>query len=212
MSFIFALVFAFCAITAANNDAHAFDSIYKNEKYERIPSFDDMDKEVDRILLGITKQVNSRFDPYGNEIRRHMERVGSVDIMLQVTAREKQYEQVQITRQILQNWKTHMGGEIISVEKRIEAAPKSERERLYIKLDDNLKVVANFYQLMDLWTKANLDILTFLQLSQDEFDPIKPMQGFKNPETQDTFNTLLKKRNKARDNIRAYPSFSQIQY
>ena len=105
-----------------------------------------------------------------------------------------------------------MGGEIIAIEKRIDKYPASEQVRLNLKLEENLKVVAAFYQLMERWLDANYDLLTFLQMSQDEFDPINPARGFKNQDTQETFNHLLQKRNAARDLIRAYPSFADMLY
>lgn len=211
---VIAIVLSFGVLSpkARAFDSNLTDSEYKKENYKSIPPFDSTDKEVDRLLFGITKEINPRFDRYGNEIRRHMARAGSVDVMVQATARKHEYDNVKAAAQILKNWKTHKGGEIIAIEERIATYPQEEQDRLNAKLSDNLKVVADFYNLMDKWIKANLDLLVFLEMSQDEFDPINPEKGFKNEDTQDMFNHLLQKRNHARDMIRAYPPFSDVRY
>ena len=205
-----------CGVISAGQ-VRAFDSNLRGGEenkvdYKKIPSFDSIEKEVDRLLFGITKKINPRFDRYGNEIRRHMARAGSVDVMVQATARKHEYERVKKAAQILEDWKTDKGGEIIGIEERISAYSQEEQNLLNAQLSENLKVVADFYNLMDRWIKANLDMLVFLEMSQDEFDSVNPDKGFKNEDTQDMFNHLLQERNKARDMIRAYPPFAEVRY
>ena len=184
---------------------------YPRVEYKKLPQFKHIDKQIDSLLFGLIVEVNPKFDPYGNEIRRFMVDAGNGGIVTNVKEREDQYNNVLVAQQVLRNWRKDMGKRIAEIERRISREPVYADE-LRSQLIDMLPDIDRFFSVTEKWLDANLDLIEFLRLTGGKYSAKANPDYLSDQESRDTFQKLILRRNKYRDAIRQYPSFRYMEY
>lgn len=206
-------------------DPSAVDDFYQKPNFsysEKIEpdfqpvTFKKMNKPVtieewlDLVVQGILTDVPPEYDYYGYEIRRYMAKIGSDDVYKTQSRLTEEIQNISKARVILDYWNRHLSKYIEHIEQMIETQNASATIRSTYKY--NTGAIQKFQIDIQRWFDANEMFLDFLTKERTSYKFDDGVLKFNNHVELGAFKALIDARNKARDTMNEYHSFSMMAY
>jgi hypothetical protein len=169
-----------------------------------------LEEWLELIVQGILTDVPPEYDYYGYEIRRYMAKIGSEDIYGIEARLAEEAENINNARAIMEHWNRHLMRHIEYIRQEIETQNASATIRSTYKY--NAAVIQKFQIDIQRWFDANEVLLDFLAKERTSYKIADGVLTFNSSAERGVFKALIDARNKARDIMNEYHSFSMMAY
>ncbi len=142
-------------------------------KFLKFPPLNSLGERVDRLILGIEKDIPPEYDHYGYEIRRYMARVGNIKIFSDKDFLEQQIKNVKKARIIGDYWKRKIDKEMMEIEE-ILAKDQDVHLRIRTSYRQNKATIRTFLIVLKSWIDANERLLKLIQEDPSIYEVIYP--------------------------------------
>ncbi len=193
------------------------DSILPDEpniaqvQFLKVPPVTGFVDRVNRLMRGITTDIQPEYDHYGHEIRRYMMHVGSVRIYEDRKFLIDQIKNVRKARVISDYWKKYLEEEMLEIQKSHEdtnEVPLSVRTAF----KQNSLAIKTFLIVLQSWIESNQRLLMFVYDNPEIFDVEYPeVLVYSARERLDFYNLLSTRQTKLKD-LKSYRPYEMMVY
>lgn len=180
-------------------------------KFLKMPKLNSIEEQVDRLVQGISLDVQPEYDHFGYEIRRYMSRVGDPEIYEDGQFLIDQIKNVRKANVIAEYWGKHIEKEIADIEEKMKNQKGISRATKTAFRQNKIKA-RSFMVALKAWIKSNEEFLMVLYDNPRSYSLDYPDLNVSNARIRtDIYNKLLIKRTRL-EGIKKYMGFAMMAY
>ncbi len=180
-------------------------------RFLKYPPVSSLGERVDRLVYGITTDIQPEYDHFGYEIRRYMTDVGNIKIFDGPEFLVKQIKNVRKARVIAEYWKKHINNEVLEIQE-IMDVDSSLDLRVRTAFKQNKIAAQTFMISLKAWIDANERVLLSIHKNPSLYEVEYPEVLIVLPTKRTEFYNLYATKQAKLKDIQQYQPFALMVY